>query len=96
MGARYARHHHQRILRPDRVQFRARLDRQARRLAGRGAIGKAVPGHHVAIVDDEGQRSCRAATVGQIAVKRPDPVMFLGYWNDREGDGGKIHRRLAD
>ncbi|WP_350335457.1 acyl-CoA synthetase [Coralliovum pocilloporae] len=45
-----------------------------------GAIGKAVPGHQVAIIDDDGQR-CSPGEVGQIAVARPDPVMFLEYWN---------------
>lgn len=48
-----------------------------------GAIGKAVPGHEVAIVDERGNRlpsNCE----GNIAVLKPDPVMFLGYWgNDR-------------
>lgn len=48
-----------------------------------GPIGKAVPGHVVAIIDAEG-REMQPGTVGQVAVKRPDPVMFLGYWkNDR-------------
>jgi acetyl-CoA synthetase len=45
-----------------------------------GAIGKATPGHEVAIIDDDGQ-PVPAETLGQIAVKRPDPVMFLEYWN---------------
>ncbi len=44
-----------------------------------GAIGKAVPGHVVAVVDRDG-REVKAGEIGQIAVKRPDPVMFLEYW----------------
>ena len=48
-----------------------------------GAIGKAVPGHEVAIVDAEGRR-VRDGEVGQIAVRWPDPVMFLEYWNNPE------------
>jgi acetyl-CoA synthetase len=44
-----------------------------------GAIGKPVPGHHVAVIDGEG-RALKAGEVGQIAVQRPDPVMFLEYW----------------
>ncbi|MEM1047195.1 MAG: acyl-CoA synthetase [Pseudomonadota bacterium] len=44
-----------------------------------GAIGKPVPGHTVAIIDDAGQPQ-PADTLGQIAVRRPDPVMFLEYW----------------
>jgi acetyl-CoA synthetase len=44
-----------------------------------GAIGKAVPGHEVAVIRADGTRA-RAGELGQIAVKRPDPVMFLEYW----------------
>jgi acetyl-CoA synthetase len=46
-----------------------------------GFVGKVVPGHTLAIVDEEGQ-PVPANTQGQIAVHRPDPVMFLGYWNN--------------
>ena len=45
-----------------------------------GAIGKAVPGHDVRIVDDRGA-VLQPDALGHIAVRRPDPVMFLGYWN---------------
>jgi acetyl-CoA synthetase len=45
-----------------------------------GSMGQAVPGHDVAVIDAEG-REVAPGTVGEIAVKRPDPVMFLGYWN---------------
>jgi acetyl-CoA synthetase len=45
-----------------------------------GAMGRAVPGHDVAIVDADG-RPLPAGATGTIAVRRPDPVMFLGYWN---------------
>ena len=44
-----------------------------------GAIGKPVPGHTVAVIDAEG-RAVKPGEAGQIAVMRPDPVMFLGYW----------------
>ena len=46
-----------------------------------GAIGRPVPGHEVAIIDDDGREVPRG-TPGQIAIRRPDPVMFLGYWQD--------------
>lgn len=46
-----------------------------------GFIGKAVPGHEVAIINAEG-RELPAGETGQVAIKRPDPVMFLGYWNN--------------
>lgn len=44
-----------------------------------GAIGKPVPGHTVAIIRDDGT-VCAVGERGQIAVQRPDPVMFLEYW----------------
>jgi len=45
-----------------------------------GAIGKPVPGHEVAVIRADGTR-CEVGEQGQIAVKRPDPVMFLEYWD---------------
>lgn len=44
-----------------------------------GVIGKAVPGHTVAVIRADGS-VCKPGETGQIAVKRPDPVMFLEYW----------------
>ncbi|MEM6615133.1 MAG: AMP-binding protein [Pseudomonadota bacterium] len=46
-----------------------------------GAIGKPVPGHTVAIIDGDGN-PCEPEELGQIAVRAPDPVMFLRYWNN--------------
>ena len=54
-----------------------------------GAIGKPVPGHRVAIVDFEG-RPCKPGETGQIAMLRPDPIMFLGYWNRPEATRDKF------
>ncbi len=45
-----------------------------------GSAGRAVPGHRIAILDGEG-RVCAPGEMGEIAVRAPDPVMFLGYWN---------------
>jgi len=45
-----------------------------------GSIGKAIPGHRVAIIRADGG-VCEPEELGQIAVARPDPVMFLEYWN---------------
>lgn len=48
-----------------------------------GSMGRPIPGHQVAVVDDEGD-ICDPGVPGTIAVRRtdpPDPVMFLGYWN---------------
>ena len=44
-----------------------------------GAIGKAIPGHTVAVIDAQGH-PVKPGETGQIAIKRPDPVMFLEYW----------------
>ncbi|MBV9556568.1 MAG: AMP-binding protein, partial [Pseudolabrys sp.] len=44
-----------------------------------GAIGKPVPGHEVAVIREDGSIADVGET-GQIAVKRPNPVMFLEYW----------------
>ena len=46
-----------------------------------GTIGRAVPGHHVAVVDESGV-PVPAGVTGNIAIQSPDPVMFLGYWNN--------------
>jgi len=46
-----------------------------------GSMGRPVPGHSVEIVDAQG-RVLPPGDTGTIAVQRPDPVMFLGYWNN--------------
>lgn len=46
-----------------------------------GAMGRAVPGHRVAAIDESG-RVLPPGETGEIAVARPDPVMFLRYWED--------------
>ncbi|WP_251864060.1 acyl-CoA synthetase [Achromobacter sp. Marseille-Q4962] len=54
-----------------------------------GSIGRAVPGHRVDIVDDAG-RLLPDGEEGNIGVLRPDPVMFLGYWNNPEATREKF------
>jgi acetyl-CoA synthetase len=54
-----------------------------------GAIGRVTAGHKVAIIDDKG-REPPPGTAGQIAVMRPDPVMFLEYWNNPEATSKKF------
>jgi acetyl-CoA synthetase len=58
-------------------------------VARAGAIGKPIPGHNVAVIDGEG-RPLPAGALGQIAVKRPDPVMFLEYWGRPEATREKF------
>jgi len=54
-----------------------------------GAMGKPVPGHIVAVVDGDGN-IVKPGEIGQIAVKRPDPVMFLQYWGKPEATRDKF------
>ena len=53
-----------------------------------GSMGRAVPGHSLAVVDGEGQ-PVPLGTVGEVAVQRPDPVMFLEYWKNPEATADK-------
>ena len=54
-----------------------------------GAIGKAVPGHQVEIINDDGDIA-KAGELGEIAVRRPDPVMFIEYWGDPQATRKKF------
>ncbi len=54
-----------------------------------GSMGRAIPGHIVEIVDDDGNILPRRI-VGHVAVKKPDPVMFLEYWKNRSATEGKF------
>jgi acetyl-CoA synthetase len=54
-----------------------------------GAMGLPVPGHDVALIDAEG-RPVAPGQIGEIAVRRPDPVMFLEYWNKPDKTAGKF------
>jgi acetyl-CoA synthetase len=58
-------------------------------LARPGSMGKPIPGHTVAVIDHDG-RPVKAGELGQIAVKRPDPVMFLEYWGRPEATREKF------
>ncbi|HJE25758.1 MAG TPA: AMP-binding protein [Methylorubrum populi] len=58
-------------------------------VAQAGATGKPVPGHRVAILREDGTEA-DTDEIGEIAVRAPDPVMFLGYWNQPEATAGKF------
>jgi acetyl-CoA synthetase len=76
-----------------------------------GSMGKAYPGHRVAVIDDEGHE-CAVGVPGDVSVNRYDvhgdldPIFFLGYWkkeaatrNKFTGDWcrtGDLARRDAD
>jgi acetyl-CoA synthetase len=59
-----------------------------------GSMGKGYPGHQVAVIDEAG-RLCPPGTPGEVAVNRfdvhgqPDPVFFLGYWNNEKATQAK-------
>ncbi len=53
-----------------------------------GATGKAVPGHDVFVVREDGSQA-EPGELGEIAVRSPDPVMFLGYWKAEQASERK-------
>ncbi|NIA19038.1 MAG: AMP-binding protein, partial [Xanthomonadaceae bacterium] len=55
-----------------------------------GSMGRAIPGHQVEIIDEEGNL-VPPGVIGQIAVKSPDPVMFLEYWQNPQATRDKFH-----
>jgi len=44
-----------------------------------GSFGRAVPGHHVAVIDDQGNE-LPPGTEGDLAVRGRPPTLFAGYW----------------
>jgi len=54
-----------------------------------GSMGRPIPGHDVAVIDEVGNITLPGAP-GEIAVRRPDPVMFLGYWNNETDTEAKF------
>ncbi len=52
-----------------------------------GSMGRAYPGHQIAVIDDAG-KLCPTGVAGDVAVNRYDihghldPVFFLGYWKN--------------
>jgi len=54
-----------------------------------GSMGRAIPGHTVDVVNESGT-PVGPGIVGEIGIKRPDPVMFLGYWKNPEATRNKF------
>ncbi len=54
-----------------------------------GSMGRAVPGHEVAVLDGDGQ-VLPAGEVGEVCVRAPDPVMLLEYWRHPEASRDKF------
>ena len=44
-----------------------------------GSFGRALPGHHVAVIDDQGNE-LPAGIEGDLAVRGRPPTLFAGYW----------------
>ena len=44
-----------------------------------GSFGRALPGHHVGVIDDQGNE-LPAGIEGDLAVRGRPPTMFAGYW----------------
>jgi acetyl-CoA synthetase len=54
-----------------------------------GSMGRPVPGHRVAVIDEEGNE-LGLGEQGEVAVRRPDPAMMLGYWNNEAATKDKF------
>jgi acetyl-CoA synthetase len=54
-----------------------------------GSLGRSLPGHVAGVVDDEG-RPLPPRSIGNLALKAPDPVMLLEYWRDPEATKAKF------
>lgn len=60
-----------------------------------GSMGKGYPGHRVEVIDDAG-KPCAVGVPGDVAVHRrdvhgvPDPIFFLGYWNNAAATAAKF------
>jgi acetyl-CoA synthetase len=54
-----------------------------------GSMGKSIPGHRVEVVNKAAEPAA-IGDVGEVAVKRPDPVMFLEYWKNPEATRDKF------
>ena len=52
-----------------------------------GCIGKSVPGHDVAVIDETGQPTLDE---GDVAVRRGSASMMLGYWNRPDETAAKF------
>ena len=54
-----------------------------------GSMGRAIPGHRVAVVNEHGH-PLPPGHEGVVAVRRPDPVMFLNYWQRPQATAEKF------
>lgn len=55
-----------------------------------GSMGRPVPGHDVDVIDPVSGLRQPSGIEGAIAALAPDPVMFLGYWNNADATREKF------
>ncbi len=55
-----------------------------------GSMGRAYPGHRLAVLDETGQ-PVPDGELGQIAAHRSDPTRFIGYWGQPERTQAMFH-----
>ena len=55
-----------------------------------GVMGWPVPGHRVDVIDETSAERLPDGEEGAIAILAPDPVMFLGYWNQPVATAAKF------
>lgn len=55
-----------------------------------GMMGRAVPGHQVDVINPDTGIPVQSGIEGSLAVLSPDPVMFLGYWNNPSATAEKF------
>jgi acetyl-CoA synthetase len=60
----------------------------------KGSMGRAIPGHEVAVLDEDGA-AVSPGKAGALAVRAPDPAMFLRYWNNPAATERKLRRDPA-
>lgn len=54
-----------------------------------GSMGRPYPGHDVAVLREDGEPAA-PGELGQVALRAPDPVMFLEYWGKPEETRAKM------
>ena len=59
-----------------------------------GALGLPLPGHQVAVIDDQGNE-LPPGVEGELAVRGRPPTLFAGYWESPDADEAGVPRRLV-
>lgn len=54
-----------------------------------GSMGLPYPGHEIVVLREDG-RPAEPGEIGEISLKTPDPVAFLGYWKNPEATQAKF------